>query len=86
MRKKETMTAYGLYAVTEQIAKNLQSEGKKELSDTIMLDMAAGCTGSEIQMALRWHCESFWKKGQVSFAATQDLIKEVLIVLDRNLG
>jgi hypothetical protein len=80
------MAAYDVYAVTEQIAKNLQSEGKNELSDTIMLDMAAGCTGSEIQMALRWHLREFLEKGQVSLATTQDLIKEVLIVLDRNLG
>jgi hypothetical protein len=73
------------YSVAQQIAQKLHDEGKPEWAAKIDDAVAAGSTGSEIFMALRWHLRDIQGKAQDISAATRDLIDDLLRQLDKHL-
>jgi hypothetical protein len=74
------------YAQTRQIIDALAAEGLSSDGDALRDAIAAGSTGTEILMAVRWHLQQVDRSNKTSNVVTKRMIRELLDQLESLLS
>jgi hypothetical protein len=80
-----SLMSHDHYAVAREIAGKLATEGFPERSQRILNAIAAGSTGTEILMALRWHLREMLRADPGISPETRQRMSELLLQIDASL-